>query len=92
MTLCEGMAHCSYTYNDDAWPASAWTTQSLLPERAVIVPEAYMFEAAMVGHAAAAVILELPENVFEAGGGWLARWNREAEAHSLPIIVVGVLT
>ena len=51
-----------------------------------------MFEAAMVGHAAAAVILELPENVFEAGGGWLARWNREAEAHSLPIIVVGVLT
>lgn len=50
-----------------------------------------MFKAAVVRHGAPAVVLELPENVFEAGGGWLARRNREAETHGLPIVVVGVL-
>ena len=50
-----------------------------------------MLEATVVGQAAAAIILELLEDVLKAGGDGLAWRDREAETHGLPIIVVWIL-
>lgn len=57
----------------------------------MVILKTYMFKAAMVGHGTAAVIFELPEDVFEAGRSRLARRDREAETHGLPVVMVRIL-